>query len=65
MKKNPTTGMSEFLFLWLSVRNYTVCVCVCLQVAAPIAYAAPAVTKYAAPALSYAAFDSYGLDYLH
>ena len=39
--------------------------CVCLQVAAPIAYAAPAVTKYAAPALGYAAFGSYGLDYLH
>ena len=40
-------------------------VCVCSQVAAPIAYAAPAVTKYAAPALGYAAFGSYGLDYLH
>ena len=63
MRKNPTTGMSEFLLLCLSVR--TCIMCVCLQVAAPIAYAAPAVAKYAAPALGYAAFDSYGLDYLH
>jgi hypothetical protein len=39
------------------------------QVAAPLAYAAPAVTKVAAPALSYtAAYGSYGLgglSYLH
>jgi hypothetical protein len=39
------------------------------QVAAPLAYAAPAVTKLAAPALSYtAAYGSYGLgglSYLH
>ena len=63
MRKNPTTGMSEFLFLRLSVPTYIVCVC--SQVASPIAYAAPAVTKYAAPALGYAAFGSYGLEYVH
>jgi hypothetical protein len=61
MRQNSITGVSEILFLRLGVRS----VCVCSQVAAPIAYAAPAVTKYAAPALGYAAFGSYGLDYLH
>lgn len=37
-----------------------------LQVAAPLAYAAPAVTRVAAPAIGYtAAYGSYGLGYLH
>jgi len=30
MRKNPTTRMSEFLFLRLSVRTYIVCLCVCV-----------------------------------